>query len=152
MTLHSTITNWQRGKHEITALRERVFVYERHLPHQVEFDQHDSSAIHALIKTPDNTVVATGRIIDNREISRLAVARTHRNLAVYKALFSQLFAQAKQTGANDIVVACTLESVGYHECLGYQKLGNVYMEAGIPRQRMCCKTARFTLPDITQLH
>lgn len=50
------------------------------------------------------------------------------------------------------MVVCNLESVSYHKSLGFIPDGQVFMDAGVPRQRLKCPAERFPLPDVTQLH
>ncbi len=116
-----TIQNvdWEKDKHRLKALREHVFVLEWQVPEASEFDEHDSSACHVLIVNDQNEPIATGRLTKKGELGRIAVKRCHRTLPVYRALFGALIAAAKQNNLPIIKVICNLESVSYHQSIGF---------------------------------
>lgn len=149
-----TIQNvdWEKDKHRLKALREHVFVLEWRVPEASEFDEHDSSACHVLIVNDENEPIATGRLTKRGELGRIAVKRCHRTLPVYRALFDALINTAKRNNVPIIKVVCNLESVSYHQSIGFIPDGQVFMDAGVPRQRLKCPAERFPLPDVTQLH
>ncbi len=144
--------DWEKDKHRLRALREHVFVLEWRVPEASEFDEHDHSAFHVLILSEEGEAIATGRLTQKGELGRIAVKRNHRTLPVYRALFAALIAVAKQNNVPTVNVVCNLESVTYHQSLGFIPDGQVFMDAGVPRQRLKCSAERFPLPDVTQLH
>ncbi|MBJ2130372.1 GNAT family N-acetyltransferase [Alteromonas sp. IB21] len=149
-TVHNV--DWEKDKNRLKALREHVFVLEWRVPESSEFDEHDSSACHVLIVDDKNIPIATGRLTKKGELGRIAVKRSHRTLVVYRLLFEALLNVAKRNNCPIIKVVCTLESVSYHRSLGFIPDGQVFMDAGVPRQRLKCPAERFPLPDFTQLH
>ncbi|WP_414827698.1 GNAT family N-acetyltransferase [Alteromonas sp. H39] len=152
MTFRIENVDWMRGRDRLEKLREHVFVLEWRLPREAEFDEHDDSAFHVLIIGPGDTPVATGRLTQQGEIGRVAVKRQYRSLRMYKRLFNALVSLAKAHDVPVLHVSCDLDSVNYHEKLGFTPNGPVFMEAGIPRQKMACDINRFTLPDVTHMH
>ena len=105
-----------------------------------------------LIVDANNDPIATGRLTTKGELGRIAVKRSYRTLHVYRVLFKALLKAAKQNNLPIIKVVCNLESVSYHKSLGFIPDGQVFMDAGVPRQRLKCPAERFPLPDVTQLH
>lgn len=152
MTFRIENVDWMRGRDRLEKLREHVFVLEWRLPREAEFDEHDDSAFHVLIIGPDDAPVATGRLTQQGEIGRVAVKRQYRSLRMYKRLFKALVDLAKRNNVPMVQVCCDLDSVNYHEKLGFTPDGPVFMEAGIPRQKMACDVNRFTLPDVAHMH
>ena len=144
--------DWEKDKHRLKALREHVFVLEWRVPEASEFDEQDDSACHILILNDNDEAIATGRLTKPGELGRIAVKRSHRTLPVYRALFAALLSAAKQNDVPTVKVICNLESVSYHRSIGFIPDGQVFMDAGVPRQRLKCSAERFPLPDVTQLH
>ncbi len=144
--------DWEKDKHRLKALREHVFVLEWRVPERSEFDEDDNSAFHVLIVSESDEAIATGRLTQQGELGRIAVKRNHRTLPVYRALFEALLNAAKRNKVPMVKVVCNLESVSYHRSLGFVPDGQVFMDAGAPRQRLKCQAERFPLPDVTQLH
>lgn len=144
--------DWKRGQNRLKQLRLQVFVIECHLPEHAEFDEHDVSAFHVLLSNEDNQPVATGRLTRNGELGRIAVHPAYRNLQVYKSIYAALCDIARQNEVKTVSVVCDLDSVDYHQRLGLRATGPVFMEAGIPRQRMLCPIERDILPDMNHLH
>lgn len=141
---------WDRQKNELQQIRERVFVYELHIPKRVEFDNLDKLALHVLVTDDSFCPVATARLCNDGLIGRLAVLPDHRNRNVYCSLLNYIFDIAEEQGIESISVNCVLHEVERFKRNGFIKQGNVFMEAGIPRQRMkcpvrCADTAPFTL-------
>jgi predicted GNAT family N-acyltransferase len=143
--------DWENGKPLIQALRKSVFVFEWRIPQACEFDEQDSTATHVLI-LKDNEAVATARLTKSAELGRIAVKRSHRTLSLYKTLFAALLKTAKQQSFPTLNVVCNLDSVAYHRSIGFKPVGRVFMDAGVPRQRLKCEAKQFPLPDVTQLH
>ncbi|MCW8108177.1 GNAT family N-acetyltransferase [Alteromonas ponticola] len=152
MTFHVEHVDWQSGKDRLTQLREQVFVFEWQLPRDAEFDKEDLEASHVLVCDNQLNPIATGRLTKAGEIGRIAVRREYRTSDVYQSLFSALLDIAKQQNRKTVRVNCELQSVEYHQSLGFKPSGPAFMEAGIPRQRMACPLRRFAQPDVTQMH
>lgn len=152
MAFHTENVDWLRGKNRLKALREKVFVLEWRLPEEAEFDEHDEQAFHVIITDDVEGPIATGRLTKDGEIGRIAVKPSFRNERVYRKLFRALIQIAKVQSVSTISVCCELNSVPYHEQLGFSPEGHAYMDAGIPRQRMACPLSNFKVPDVAQLH
>ena len=144
--------DWTSGKHQLTQLREKVFVIEWHIPQNAEFDDRDSDALHVLISDDNQQPIATGRITRDGEIGRIAVLHPYRTTDVCKMLFSSLIKLAESVSVDEVKVVCNLDSVEAHKARGYLPAGPVFMEAGIPRQRMLCPLSNFAIPMVSELH
>ena len=152
MTFTVKNVDWGKEKHRLSRLREKVFVCEWRIPKECEFDQQDTQSFHVLIVDENNAEVATGRLTPGGEIGRIAVVPKFRGKEVYRALFNALLEIAKQHGLDDVSVQCELEGVEYYQQQGFRPVGTVYMDAGIPRQKMACTISDFTLPRVELTH
>ncbi|WP_241264019.1 GNAT family N-acetyltransferase [Bowmanella dokdonensis] len=144
--------DWTSAKDKLTKLREKVFVYEWRIPKEVEFDRQDTAAYHILLLDEAGAEIATGRLTPEGEIGRIAVLNSCRKPEVYQQLFAALLAIAEQQGMQTVSVQCELEGVNYYQQQGFRPVGAVYMDAGIPRQRMSCSIKQFSLPKVEFTH
>jgi predicted GNAT family N-acyltransferase len=152
MSLTTKNVDWVSARKELTKLREKVFVCEWRIPKEVEFDQQDYSACHVLICNEQGQEIATGRITPAGEIGRIAVINGCRKPEVYQQLFSALLSIARTQELESVSIQCELEGVSDYQKIGFHPVGAVYMDAGIPRQRMVCNIEAFSLPKVDLTH
>lgn len=152
MTFRVENVDWGKAKHKLSKLREQVFVYEWRIPKEYEFDQYDDASFHVLVLDDENQEVATGRLTPLGELGRIAVVPRFRGPEVYQTLFQALIALARKHSIEQISVQCELEGVAYYQQQGFRPVGSVYMDAGIPRQRMSCTVNDFSLPRVELTH
>ena len=123
----------------VAALRTRVFVEEQGVPAEVEQDEHDATAVHALVEDEDGRVVATGRLLvrDGRAvIGRMAVDAAARGRGHGAAVLAELHRQAAVLGLPEVELHAQLTARGFYERAGYTAVGDVYEEAGIAHVTM----------------
>jgi predicted GNAT family N-acyltransferase len=135
---------WQQAAPLLKDIREKVFICERRIPKEIEFDRNDNSAFHMLVCDDNSqTPVATGRISSTGEISRIAVVMEFRQASLDKVIIQGLFRIAEELLLNEVYIYSPLESVSYFSQHYFHPVGAVFMEAGMPKQRMACaiKTA-----------
>ncbi|MDX2370491.1 MAG: GNAT family N-acetyltransferase [Colwellia sp.] len=141
---------WKQAAPLLKDIREKVFICERRIPKNIEFDRNDSSAFHMLV-CDDNSQkpIATGRISSTGEISRIAVVMEFRRASIDKVILQGLFRIAEELSLNEVYIDSPLEKVSYFTQHHFYPVGAVFMEAGMPKQRMACaiKTA---LADVEQ--
>ncbi|WP_088328798.1 GNAT family N-acetyltransferase [Lacimicrobium sp. SS2-24] len=152
MSFTTKNVDWMSARKELTRIREKVFVCEWRIPREVEFDQQDHSACHVLICNEQGEEVATGRITPAGEIGRIAVVSGCRKPEVYTQLISALLTIARAQGLESVTVQCELEGVSIYQQQGFHPVGSVFMDAGIPRQRMCCNIDHFNIPRVELTH
>ncbi|MFS1703893.1 GNAT family N-acetyltransferase [Aestuariibacter sp. GS-14] len=143
---------WDSARHHLEALRRAVFVLEWRLPESAEFDELDLTAFHVLVLDEHNKPIATGRLTQFGELGRIAVLPGYRNITVYKTLFSALLKLASVNNIQQVKVQSALERVDYHRERGFHPEGPVFMEAGLPMQKMVCQLSHFDLPDVEHIH
>jgi predicted GNAT family N-acyltransferase len=125
---------------EIVALRTRVFVLEQGVPPEVEQDDRDAAAVHALSRDGSGRVVATGRLLlgdDGRAgIGRMATDAAARGKGHGAAVLAELQRQAAARGMVAVELHAQLTARGFYERAGYAAVGDVYEEAGIAHVTM----------------
>jgi predicted GNAT family N-acyltransferase len=128
--------DWQ----EIVALRTRVFVVEQGVPPEIEQDDRDVTAIHALSRNATGRVVATGRLLlgdDGRaSIGRMATDPAARGSGHGAAVLAELQRQAAARGVREIELHAQVTARGFYDRAGYTAVGEVYEEAGIAHVTM----------------
>ena len=120
---------------EIAALRTRVFVYEQGVPPEIEQDDADATAVHALSRDDAGTVVATGRLLlrdgGTATIGRMATDASARGRGHAAAVLAVLHREAGQRGATEVELHAQILARGFYERAGYSAVGAEYDEAGI---------------------
>ncbi|TFV61313.1 GNAT family N-acetyltransferase [Geodermatophilus sp. DF01-2] len=131
----ATAADWP----EVAALRTRVFVEEQGVPADVERDEHDATAVHALVRDERGRVVATGRLLvrDGRAVvGRMAVDTAVRGRGYGAAVLAELHRQAVLLGLTEVELHAQVPARGFYERAGYTAVGDVYEEAGIAHVTM----------------
>jgi predicted GNAT family N-acyltransferase len=130
----ATVADWP----EVAALRTRVFVEEQGVPPEIERDDRDATAVHALSRDEDGRVVATGRLLVGTDpvttpatIGRMAADASVRGRGHGAAVLAELHRQAALLGVREIELHAQLTARRFYERAGYTPVGEVYEEAGI---------------------
>lgn len=130
---------WEQAAPLLKNVREKVFICERRIPKHIEFDRKDRFASHVLVcddKTQEP--IATGRILATGEISRIAVLLPYRKKHVDSIVMQGLLGIAKELRLDEVFIYSPLDTVEYYRRFNFNSAGAVFMEAGMPRQRMGC--------------
>jgi len=132
--------DWQQAKPLLKNVREKVFVCEWRIPKRIEFDRYDKTAFHILV-CDDNSQepIATGRIKSTGEISRIAVLLNYRHLDIDTIVIQGLIRVAQELELQEVFINAPLDDVNRYQKRNFVPQGGVYMEAGIPFQKMACK-------------
>ena len=115
------------------GIRFRVFVDEQSVPPEIELDEYDAVATHA-IALQDGVAVGTGRTIvegATARIGRMAVDREHRRSGVGGLLLRFLEDEARELGATEFVLHAQEYVKAFYASHGYEEHGETFMEAGI---------------------
>ena len=121
------------------VIRRRVFIEEQHVPEELEMDEDDAQAFHALA-LDGNAPVGCGRMVAHDEfvkIGRMAVLRERRGEGIGRTILTFLMGCARQHGFSRAVLHAQLTAEGFYLKNGYVPEGEVFDEAGIPHRRMC---------------
>jgi len=122
---------------EVQALRHRVFVEEQGVPAELEHDERDATAVHALSRDDAGRVVATGRLLPDAAgpglavVGRMAADATARGRGHGSAVLAVLEAAAVDRGQRAVELHAQVTARGFYDRAGYTAMGEEYTEAGI---------------------
>ncbi|MQF98940.1 MAG: GNAT family N-acetyltransferase [SAR202 cluster bacterium] len=118
----------------VRSIRTEVFVNEQGVPPEVEFDNYDETAIHAVAYEYDK-IVGTGRLIidtaTDARIGRMAVNESSRRKGVGSQILAFLENTAKSNGIRHITLHAQHYVRDFYEENGYREQGETFVEAGI---------------------
>jgi predicted GNAT family N-acyltransferase len=136
--INISITNWSQAKDLVAPIRLEVFVYEQEVPEDMEWDELDQDALHAIVKK-ENQVIGTARlIIDGQEakIGRMAIKKEYREQGVGQKLLSTLIQTAKEKGAQECILHAQTHAIAFYAKAAFEPNGPIFDEAGIPHVEM----------------
>ena len=120
-------------------IRRRVFIDEQHVPEEIEMDDDDAHAFHALAIL-DGNPVGCGRFVahDDSEvkIGRMAVLKNLRTGGIGREILLYLMRIARERGYRHAVLHAQMTAEGFYLKNGYVPVGEVFEEAGIAHRKM----------------
>ncbi len=129
-----TVT-WQAAEADLRRLRRSVFIDEQHVPEALEWDGRDAAALHVLAYAEDQPI-ATGRLLADGHLGRMAVLPAWRGQGVGRAVLLALIQAARTQGLAQIHLDAQTQALGFYERHGFEAVGEVFMDAGILHRRM----------------
>ena len=127
------ISSWNEVKDLIKPIRVKVFVIEQHVPEELEWDEYDESAWHAVAKLNEQ-VVGTGRLIldqSKAKIGRMAVDKNYRGKGVGSEILRTLINLGKEKGAQEFILHAQTHAITFYAREGFEPYGPIFDEAGI---------------------
>lgn len=128
--------SWQELGADAGAIRTRVFVEEQRIPAEMEWDEADASALHAVAYNRLGQPVATGRLLQAdpgvARIGRMAVLQVLRGSGVGQQVLHALLDAAAGRGDRRAVLHAQRTAQGFYARLGFEAEGEPFEEAGIP--------------------
>ena len=134
--LRIDLMDWPAARAAASPIRMRVFVDEQRVPAQIELDEHDAASIHALAYATDGTAIATGRLLPDGHIGRMAVLSEWRGKGVGGEVLARLMARAQQRGDRAVVLSAQVQAIAFYRRHGFVEEGSEFLEAGIRHQQM----------------
>lgn len=128
--------HWPQDREALRLVRETVFVQEQGVPLELEWDGRDAEALHLLAEDRHGQPVGTGRLLPDGHIGRMAVLAGWRGRGVGTALLRRLMELGLAQGHRRLVLAAQLTAVPFYQRLGFEPVGEVFQDAGIPHRRM----------------
>lgn len=121
-------------------IRFSVFVLERKIKMEDEFDANDKcKTIYALLYDGD-LPVSTGRFLpetaDQARLTRIATLKDYRGKGYGAQVIQALENYARAEGYKKLVIHAELTAKSFYESIGYQPFGPEYEEDGEPCQSL----------------
>jgi len=134
------IGSWDELGQQMRALREQVFVLEQKIPADLEWDEADASAIHALAVNRFGMPLATGRLVlqegASARIGRMATSRLVRGSGIGRQVLDALIAAARSRGVREVMLHAQTSAQNFYLRAGVLPRGAVFEEAGISHIEM----------------
>ncbi|OZI48541.1 GNAT family N-acetyltransferase [Bordetella genomosp. 4] len=127
---------WDRLRDDAYLVRHEVFVIEQAVPVEVELDDDDPLSVHAVAYGPDNVPVATGRLLPDGHIGRMAVRKSARGTGVGSQVLDALITQGHGDGHRMLLLHAQTHARGFYEAHGFTADGEEFIEAGIAHVAM----------------
>ena len=134
--LRIELMEWAAARAEASRIRTTVFVEEQRVPVDIEWDDQDEKSLHALAYTSSGEAIATGRLLPDGHIGRMAVLKKWRGQGVGGAILQRLLAAARERGDREIELFAQTHAIPFYRRYGFVENGEVFEEAGIPHQAM----------------
>jgi predicted GNAT family N-acyltransferase len=132
--------SWSDLGPDAGRIRTEVFVNEQRIPAELEWDEADAGALHAVAYNRLGQAVATGRLLPATggvaKIGRMAVHQALRGAGLGEQVLRALAAEAQRRGDRTIELHAQRTARDFYARLGFEPQGAPYDEAGIPHVTM----------------
>ena len=133
--IETRVGSWPELGQHAGAIRTAVFVEEQRIPIEMEWDDADALAVHAVALNRFGFPLATGRLITEApgmaRIGRMAVSQAVRGSGVGRAVLDALTNVARQRGDRELVLHAQTSAQAFYAKAGFSPCGAVFEEAGI---------------------
>jgi predicted GNAT family N-acyltransferase len=137
-----TQTSWDEHKKDLIRIRTLVFINEQLVPPELEWDGYDKDCWHVIASTNDGEYIATGRMLYDGHIGRMAVLPEFRGQGIGGDMLNELINLAKQQGLKEVFLHAQTSAIEFYQKHGFIISSDEFMDAGIPHVTM-----RKTLPN-----
>ena len=134
--MDTQLLTWQQAEEIALAIRIEIFVKEQGVPLDLEQDEYDLKARHALLWV-DGQAIGTGRVFEKDNdskvffIGRLCILNRYRGAGIGEYLMKTLIEYAKKQGAVECCIHAQSMSQLFYKKLGFIAEQEIFMEAGI---------------------
>lgn len=133
------ICNWSEAEALVMPLRLTVFVDEQGVPAEIERDEFDPVSRHAVLADDRGRVLATGRLLPDGHIGRMAVAAGCRKAGLGSRVLVALMDEARKQGLPEVMLNAQATALEFYARHGFAEQGPRFMEAGIEHQAMALR-------------
>jgi predicted GNAT family N-acyltransferase len=130
------IGDWSNLQASAAPIRLEVFVHEQHVPLEEEIDAVDAACVHAVAFDVHGSALATGRLLPDGHIGRMAVLKAVRGQGLGSAVLQALMQQAQQKGFVEVVLSAQTHAQQFYVRHGFVPEGAEYLDANIPHVLM----------------
>ena len=132
--------DWATLGADAARVRTEVFVQEQRIPMEMEWDEADHQAVHAVACNRMGQPLATGRLLVHApgvgRIGRMAVSRVQRGTGLGAQVLEALTAAARARGDRELVLHAQRSAELFYQRQGYRPRGEPFDEVGIPHIEM----------------
>lgn len=132
--------SWEELAEAARRVRTEVFLQEQQIPVELEWDDDDAAALHAVAYNRLGMPVATGRLLQHAphvgRIGRMAVTRVLRGSGLGRALLQALMDAARMRGDREVLLHAQRSAEAFYAQQGFVARGQPFDEAGIPHIEM----------------
>jgi predicted GNAT family N-acyltransferase len=129
------LADWKALSVWAGAVRRAVFVNEQGIDETLEWDEYDACSTHA-VAWLDDQAVATGRLLPDGKIGRMAVLKPFRHSGIGRSVLLALLALAREHGLQQVKLSAQETAKAFYTKNGFEPLGDPHMEVGIAHQWM----------------
>lgn len=126
-----SIRDWGSARADAYRIRYEVFVLEQGVPIDAELDAHDPTSEHALAITASGEAIATGRLLADGHIGRMAVLRAWRGQGAGSAVLGALLVRARERGFDTVHLSAQTQAQPFYQRFGFTSHGPTYLDVGI---------------------
>jgi YbgC/YbaW family acyl-CoA thioester hydrolase len=134
------VGTWSELGNDARAIRTEVFIDEQKIPVEMEWDDAEESALHAVAFNRFGLPLATGRLLEHvpgvAKIGRMAVRRSVRGSGVGRAVLDALMQAARARGDAEVLLHAQTSARAFYSGAGFAARGDPFDEAGIPHIEM----------------
>jgi YbgC/YbaW family acyl-CoA thioester hydrolase len=134
------VGSWDALQGPARAMRQAVFVEEQRIPVEIELDDADAGAVHAVAFNRFGAPVATGRLLQPApgvaKIGRMAVHQAVRGSGVGRTVLDALVDTARNRGDTEVVLHAQTAVKDFYTRAGFTPRGAEFVEADIPHLEM----------------
>lgn len=131
---------WAQLGEAAQSIRTEVFVTEQKIPADLEWDEADATAIHALATNRFGLPLATGRLIVHApgvgRIGRMAVNQSARGSGVGRLVLEALMKASRDRGDHEVILHAQTSAFDFYRRSGFEARGPEFEEAGIAHIEM----------------
>jgi YbgC/YbaW family acyl-CoA thioester hydrolase len=132
--------DWQTLGQDASQVRTEVFVEEQGVPLQMEWDEQDATAVHAVVYNQLNMPLACGRLLvagaehgaQVGQIGRMAAKRVLRGTYLGSMVLDALVQQAAARGDCQVILHAQRSAAAFYAKAGFAEHGEPFEEVGIP--------------------
>ncbi|SMF97964.1 GNAT family N-acetyltransferase [Burkholderia singularis] len=135
------IGDWARLGSDAARIRDTVFVREQRIPAELNLDDDDPLARHAIAylvqrRSGARRAVATGRLLSTGAIGRVSVLADARRRGVGTRVLDALLAEARSGGMALVWLYAQQRVAAFYLRLGFRVVGEPFVEAGVAHIEM----------------
>ena len=132
--------SWAELQSLASPLRTEVFVNEQEIPPELEWDELDATALHAVVVNKLGQAVATGRLLQPQpqvaQIGRMAVSKPLRGGHLGQMVVESFIEMARKRGDKTVILHAQCSAEGFYRRLGFKAHGDIFDDAGIDHIEM----------------